>query len=264
MKARFLLSTLAAALIISTSTLADVLTPKTESVSGDYRLVRVAAEPLWPPRGKEKGLGPFKLLAAFRESVPAGAWSVGASAMPAAKPLRERDARLTADALKGRLGWCFGDGTTVNPADGRVGRQIEANSTRTYRLPVSADGERIFALGDPITGERHPVRAGKSPVVERFPVGGKRSDLVWTASVQALGGRESYSALLKAGDRLCAGGGKREGTGGFVKILDSKTGQLLATHDLPSRVIECGMAATPQAMFISCEGGELVCLAGGR
>lgn len=142
------------------------------------------------------------------------------------------------------------------------GGAMAVGAVRGHR--VVADGGHVFALGDPTTGERHPVRAGKSPVVRCFPAGGKRSDLVWTASVEALGGRESYSTLVKAGDRLYAGGGKRDGTGGFVQILDSKTGQLLATHELPSRVTECGMATTAQDLFISCEGGELVCLAGGR
>ncbi len=116
MKAHFILSTVTALLLLSARAQGDPLAPKTESFSGDYKLVRVAVEPLWPARGKEKGLRPFTLLATFRDGVPAGAWAHGVSATPAAMHLRERDARLTADALKGRLGLFFGDGTIGSAA----------------------------------------------------------------------------------------------------------------------------------------------------
>ena len=116
MKTHLILSALMVTLLFSTSGLAEVLTPKTESFPGDYKLVRVAVEAAWPARGKEKGLRPFTLLATFCDGVPAGGWAHGVSATPAAMHLRERDARLTVDALKGRLGLFFGDGTTGSVA----------------------------------------------------------------------------------------------------------------------------------------------------
>ena len=85
--------------------------------------------------------------------------------------------------------------------------------------------------------------------------------MFWSTSIAALGSRESYSALIKAGDHLYLGGGKRDGSAGFVQVLDAKTGALLGAHELPSRVTECGLAATERQLLVCCEGGELICLA---
>ena len=83
----------------------------------------------------------------------------------------------------------------------------------------------------------------------------------WTASCRALGTKESYGALLRAGDRLYLGGGARDGSAGFVQVLDA-TGKLLAEHALPARVVECGLAVAGGRLFVTCEDGTVVCLGG--
>lgn len=124
---------------------------------------------------------------------------------------------------------------------------------------IASDGDIAYALRDPTIGDRHPVRADQTPVVTAS-VGGPDKRQLWMASSGALGSRPSYSALIKSGDRLYIGGGTRDGSAGFVQVLDAKTGQLLATHDVPSRVTECGLAAAGPRLFVCGEGGELICL----
>ena len=77
--------------------------------------------------------------------------------------------------------------------------------------------------------------------------------------MKALGVKESYSALVKAGDRLYVGGGTRDGKEGFVQVVDAKTGKPVAEYALPARVTECGLAADGGRLFVSCENGTLVC-----
>jgi len=66
--------------------------------------------------------------------------------------------------------------------------------------------------------------------------------------------------MIKAGNRLYLAGGQRDGTSGFVEVLDAATGKLPATHELPSRVTECGLAASGGRLVVSCEDGTLVCI----
>jgi len=46
-----------------------------------------------------------------------------------------------------------------------------------------------------------------------------------------------------AADRPYLGGVQHDRSSGFVEVLDAATGKPLATHELPSRVTECGLAA---------------------
>jgi hypothetical protein len=83
----------------------------------------------------------------------------------------------------------------------------------------------------------------------------------WTHKwIEGLGNKESYGALIKAGSRLYLGGGKRDGSQGFVQVLDAATGKLLAEYEMPGRVAECGLATAGKRLFVSCENGSLVCL----
>jgi hypothetical protein len=66
--------------------------------------------------------------------------------------------------------------------------------------------------------------------------------------------------LIRAGDRLYLGGGQRDGSAGFVQVLDAASGKLLAEHALPSRVVECGLAAAGGRLFVTCEDGTVACL----
>jgi outer membrane protein assembly factor BamB len=127
---------------------------------------------------------------------------------------------------------------------------------QAHRLCI-ADG-MTFALSDPREADRHPVRSDLVAVVRAIKSDPKAP--VWTASCKALGTKESYGAILRAGDRIYLGGGKRDGTAGFIQVLDAATGKLLAEHALPGRVAECGIAAAGGRLFASCEDGTLVCL----
>ena len=52
----------------------------------------------------------------------------------------------------------------------------------------------------------------------------------------------------------------RGGSTGFVQVLDSGTGKLLATVDTPSHVTECGLASAGGRLYVCCEDGTLGCL----
>ncbi|MBL8794298.1 MAG: PQQ-binding-like beta-propeller repeat protein [Planctomycetia bacterium] len=147
----------------------------------------------------------------------------------------------------------FRGGSTHGWKGGMVSDVIQA-----HRVCV-ADG-MTFALADPRESDRHPVRADMVPVVKAFKDDPKNP--AWVASCKALGMKESYGALLRAGDRLYLGGGKRDGSAGFVQVLDANSGKLLAEYVLPARVAECGLAAAGGRLFVSCEDGTVVCLGG--
>lgn len=149
----------------------------------------------------------------------------------------------------------IGRGGSTHPWSGAM------RSTFGSAHRIATGGEIAYALRDPTAGDRHPVRADQTPVVSAG-IGGAERRTLWTASVGALGNRPSYSSLIKAGDRIYLGGGARDGTVGFVQVLDGKTGQLLTTHQMPSRVTECGLAAAGQRLFVCCESGEIACLGG--
>jgi len=125
---------------------------------------------------------------------------------------------------------------------------------------VVRDGPAVYALIDPTEGQRHPVRAGETPLVTAASGTWRDKKIRWTAPVGALGSRPSYGAMIKSGERLYLGGGHRDCTSGFVEVLDAASGKLLATHELPARVTECGLAAAGGRLVVCCEDGTLVCL----
>ena len=121
-------------------------------------------------------------------------------------------------------------------------------------------GARIaYGLSDPRTRDR---RGDSSPVI--WAARRDAEQPLWRRSWKDLVGKESYGALLQAGRRLYAAGGARNGSSGFVQTLDAATGKLLSTHVLPARVTECGLAAAGGRLYVACEDGALVCLAGGQ
>lgn len=131
-----------------------------------------------------------------------------------------------------------------------------ADAVQAHRVCVA--GGLTYALADPRESDRHPVRSDQVPVVKASQNDPKNS--VWVASCKALGSKESYGALIRAGDRLYLGGGRRDGSAGFVQVLDAATGKLLAEHALPGRVAECGLAVAGGRLHAACEDGTLVCL----
>jgi hypothetical protein len=131
-----------------------------------------------------------------------------------------------------------------------------ADVTQSHRVCVA--GGLTFALTDPRENDRHPVRSDNVPVVKAIKDDPKQP--LWQASIKALGTKESYGAMIRAGGRLYLGGGKRDGSAGFVQVLDAGTGKLLEEHSLPARVAECGLAAAHGRLYASCEDGTVVCL----
>jgi outer membrane protein assembly factor BamB len=135
-----------------------------------------------------------------------------------------------------------------------------ALSGPAYGHRVVRSGANAYALKDPTTSERHPVRASKVAVVSAWTGTLRNRKQRWQATVAALGNKESYGAMILAGDRLYLGGGKRDGSAGFVQVLDGQEGKLLAEYPMPARVTECGLAAAGGQLVVSCEDGTVVCL----
>jgi outer membrane protein assembly factor BamB len=147
----------------------------------------------------------------------------------------------------------FRGGSTHGWKGGMLSDAIQA-----HRVCVA--GGTTFALTDPRENDRHPVRSDMVPVLKAIQDDPKNP--MWTASCKALGTKESYGALIAAGNRLYVGGGKRDGSAGFVQVLDMASGKLLAEHALPSRVVECGLVAAGGRLYVTCEDGTVVCLGG--
>jgi outer membrane protein assembly factor BamB len=121
---------------------------------------------------------------------------------------------------------------------------------RAHRL--ASEGETAFGLRDPEAGR------AATPVVWATKVNEQENGL-WMQTAEQLGGHESYGALIAAGRRVYLGGGSRDGRHGIVHVVDAGSGELLATHSLPARVTECGLAAANGCLYVSCEDGSLVC-----
>jgi hypothetical protein len=133
-----------------------------------------------------------------------------------------------------------------------------SDAIQSHRVCVA--GGVTYSLADPRESDRHPVRSDAVPVVKATKDDPKSP--VWVASCKALGTKESYGALLRAGDRLYLGGGQRDGSPGFVQVLDAGTGKLLAEYALLARVTECGLAVAGGRLYATCEDGTVVCLGG--
>jgi outer membrane protein assembly factor BamB len=133
-----------------------------------------------------------------------------------------------------------------------------AEMGQSHRVCVA--GKTTYTLADLRDSDRHPVRSDMVPVVRAFADDPKQP--LWSASCKSLGAKESYGAVVRAGERLYLGGGNRDGSAGFVQVLDATTGKLLAEYALPGRVVECGLVAAGGRLYVSCEDGTLACLAG--
>jgi outer membrane protein assembly factor BamB len=83
---------------------------------------------------------------------------------------------------------------------------------------------------------------------------------LWSKTGMDLGLKDSYTAMLKAGDHLYLGGGKRDGSAGFIQVVSAKDGSLVDTIELPAQVSPCGLAAAHGQLFVSCLDGNMVAL----
>ncbi len=218
-----------------------VITADQPAVVTNDILVADAAGGLWLGNGRS-----MLHLSAALEDLPVETTKIGTAANRPALVFDRQGSRI-------RFRTDIGRGGSTHGWKGAM----QTSFVAAHRIAV--DHDMAFALRDPTAGDRHPVRADQTPAIVAMTGGGERRQL-WAASIGSLGSRESYSALVKCGDRLYVGGGTRDGSAGFVQILDAATGKLLATHETPSRVTECGLAAAGGKLFVCCEEGQVVCL----
>jgi len=134
---------------------------------------------------------------------------------------------------------------------------MQSGWARAHRLV--RDDATAYALIDPTENDRHPVRADQVALLTAGTGSWRDKQVLWTASIAALDSKPSYGALIKAADRLCLGGGARDGSSGFLQVVEADTGELVATYDLPGRVTECGLAAAGGRLYVCCEDGNPVC-----
>jgi hypothetical protein len=157
-----------------------------------------------------------------------------------------------------------------NAAFVRFPHDQRGGSTHGWNRPMSAGGARAhrivfendiaYALVDPQINQNHPVNAAKTGVLTAIAGAAfKDRKELWRATAEHLGRKESYGALVKSGAKLYLGGGKRDGSAGFVQVV-SADGKLLQEISLPARVTECGFAVAQGRLFVSCEDGTVVCL----
>jgi outer membrane protein assembly factor BamB len=159
------------------------------------------------------------------------------------------------------------NGTRVRfrTADGRGGSthgwkqamQATAGGLRAHRVAI--DGAAAYGLQDPTSRMRHKVNVASSNTLVAMRGTWREKKQIWATSQKALGNPESLSALIKAGDRLYLGGGLRDGSSGFVMVVDATSGSVLARHELPARVTECGIAAADGKLLVCCEDGTVIC-----
>jgi outer membrane protein assembly factor BamB len=194
-------------------------------------------------------------------------YSIGSDAKPVPPPPRaagslhpastalaaciDRRAAVMRFTSEGRGGSTHGWGNPMNSGD-----------VNAFRL--ARDGETIFGLHDPRDRDnqfRTGPHVSKAPILLAQRAAAKRSDPpIWGRATADLGFRESYSALIKAGDRLYLGGGKRDGSAGFVQVVAAADGKLFQEIELPALVAPCGLAAAGGRLFVSTIDGQLACL----
>jgi len=181
---------------------------------------------------------------------------------------RGRKTKLGQPIVEGQLPTMILD---RNAAFVRFPHDQRGGSTHGWTRPMStatARGQRVvfdkdvsYSLIDPTMNQNHPVQAPNAVVLSAIKGSTwKDREDFWKTTAEHLGRKESYSALVKAGDRLYLGGGKRDSTNGFVQIISAADGKLLGEIPLPARVSECGLAVAGGRMFVSCEDGTVVCL----
>lgn len=150
-------------------------------------------------------------------------------------------------------------------ADGRGGsthswkQAMRCGAARGHR--IARGGEIAYVVQDPTSRGRHRVRAAKTATLRAVSGTWRQAKVHWQCSQADLGNPESISALIKAGELLYLAGGRRDGSKGFVQVRQASTGRLRASHEMPARVTECGLAAAGGRLYVCCEDGRLVCLA---
>ena len=106
-------------------------------------------------------------------------------------------------------------------------------------------------------------------ICQRVSADGKKREPVWTVPAMDLGGiersdanarqlPETTTALIMAGERLYAAGGRYDGTSGWLCAV-GLDGKIVQRLPLPSRPVASGLAAADGRLFVSCIDGRIVC-----
>lgn len=120
----------------------------------------------------------------------------------------------------------------------------------------SYSDEAAFGLRDP----KHAYSSSREAIVWRTTLDSPRdTSPAWHKLHADLGSQESYSAIAASKDRVYVAGGARDGSSGFIQIIDSGSGKLVGTRQLPSRVTENGLAIADGQLIVCCEQGQLLC-----
>jgi outer membrane protein assembly factor BamB len=136
----------------------------------------------------------------------------------------------------------------------------------THAFRVVRDADVIYALHDPRESDnrfRTGPHVSKTPILFAKRAAARRADpALWGRTPADLGFRESYTTLIKAGDRLYLGGGRRDGSAGFVQVVSAADGKQVQELDLLAQVVSCGLAAAGGQLYASCLDGSLACFGG--
>jgi len=132
--------------------------------------------------------------------------------------------------------------------------KMTSGPANAYRLV--RDGAMAYGLEDPSDNY------GRSTILFAQQADAKfHSEItppIWSKTGGDLGLKESYTAMIKAGDSLYLGGGKRDGSSGFVQVVSAKDASLIDTLELPAQVSPCGLAAAHGQLIVSCLDGSVV------
>ena len=119
-----------------------------------------------------------------------------------------------------------------------------------HRLAVQ--GDEGYGLVDPDNRARTAVWSIKGPA--------KDAPARWELNAGGLDDIESLSTLIVTGDSALVGGGKRDGSGGKLFVIDAEDGTIRQRMTTPARVTECGIAAGNGRIAVCCEDGTILVL----
>jgi hypothetical protein len=131
---------------------------------------------------------------------------------------------------------------------------VSVGGTTGYRIVV--DGGFTYELLDPGEGR---WKTGKVLGCTKLPEGeARRGAEVWTVTRDKVTSWSALNSLIKVGDKLYIGGGARDGSTGFIAVVNAADGKILQTIELPARTSSSGLAANTNTLVASLVNGQVV------